>query len=339
MRQLRFVIFTVFIFISCNGQGKKDIARFTNITACLFSQVAYCHDLQPKLDKYLPGWKVVWDAEAQNGNHAFIASDGKQYVVAIRGSVMEFSWNAFENWINQDINIVSQEDWKFSDDKDAKISAGSYRGWQNLITLKDKKSGRDILSFLETHTSRKTPVAFTGHSLGGNLATVLASWFSFKMTGAGHPRDSLNVITFAAPAAGNKSFARDFDKKFPYSARIENTADIVPKFPCKEAVSNLGNLYSSDLSASKIYVGYKNITMSLSEVFKALYAAMAALEMTNYFSSFTQTNGKGTLITAKLSGNNNHSDIASWFAEAGYQHGIAQYAATLGAPVVDCDSP
>jgi hypothetical protein len=336
---LRFVIFTVLLFLSCNGQSKKTAESFTDITACLFSQISYCTNPQAKLDKYLPRWKVVWNTEALNGNHAFVASDGKRYVVAIRGSLMEFSWDAFENWIYQDMNIISQEDWKFAGNKDARISTGSYRGWENLVKMKDKQSGKDILSFLQTYTDKKTPVIFTGHSLGGNLATVLASWYSFKMNEAGHPRDSLNVITFAAPAAGNKTFAEDFNKRFPRSLRIENTGDIVPKFPCKEAVSNLGGLYSPGLSASDIYVGYKNATVSLGEVFKGLYLAIAAAEVANGFSSFTQTNGKGTLITAKLSGDNNHNDILSWFAEAGHQHGIAQYAVALGAPVVDCNAP
>lgn len=65
---------------------------------------------------------------------------------------------------------------------------------------------------------------------------------------------------------------------------------------------------------------------------------MKLLELQNGFSKFVQTNGNGTIINVKLSGKNNTNTISSWFAEAGYQHGIAQYAATLGAPVIeDCD--
>jgi hypothetical protein len=43
------------------------------------------------------------------------------------------------------------------------------------------------------------------------------------------------------------------------------------------------------------------------------------------------------LITIPLSGKNDTNYPVSWFAEAGYQHGMAQYAAALGAPVIDCD--
>jgi len=38
-----------------------------------------------------------------------------------------------------------------------------------------------------------------------------------------------------------------------------------------------------------------------------------------------------------LSGKNAMNKPVSWFAGAGYQHGMAQDAAAFGAPVIDCD--
>lgn len=341
MSKIRFILFASLFFISCNDQNKKATEEqkpFTDITACLFSQIAYCPDPQQQLNKHLPEWRVVWNATALNGNHMFVATDKKNYTIAIRGSLIEFSWDAFENWIYQDLNIGTQEKWNYANTSGAKISTGSYRGFQNLIQLKDKTSGKDVLTFLKENTKDKNPIIITGHSLGGNLATVLASYISFKLKESNHKND-INVITFAAPAAGNAMFAEDFNEKFPNSVRIENEGDIVPKFPCVSAVASLSKLYSDSLSADQITVGYKNINTSLSNVFRGISTIITGLQLTSGFSNFTQTNRSGTIIKVKLSGKNNSNDAGSWFSEAGYQHGIAQYAVALNAPVLDCDLP
>jgi triacylglycerol lipase len=324
---------------SCIGGSPKkteQTAAFTNATACLFSQLAYCHEPSSKAQQYLPGWKIIWNAIALNGNHALVATDGAKYVVAIRGSLMEFSWDAFENWIYQDLNIATQEDWPYCDKKNARISTGSYRGWQNITKIKDRDSGIDLLSFLLKKTKQADSIYITGHSLGGNLATVYASYLHHQFLQAGRLKPAVNVITFAAPAAGNDIFADDFDKKFPDAIRIESKNDIVPKFPCTSAVAALGNLYGGKLSANEILVGYQNLSVSLSTVFKSISTAMVLMEYKNGISFFKQTSNDGTTLDIPLSGNNTNSTIGSWFSEAGYQHGIAQYARALGVETITC---
>jgi len=155
---------------------------------------------------------------------------------------------------------------------------------------------------------------------------------------AKHPKNNIVAITFAAPAAGNESFADDFNTKFPLSIRVENTNDIVPKFPCSKRIRKLGSLYSPLPSADTILVGYKNITTPLSNVFTLMGAALDLFELRSNFSGYTHTCGDGKLITIPVSGKNASNVPASWFAEAGYQHGMAQYAAALGAPPIDCDN-
>ena len=260
------------------------------------------------------------------------------YVIAIRGSVMDFSWAAIQNWIYQDLNVVSVEKWPYTDDgSSARIGLGSFHGYRNMIKMVDNKSGQTLFAFLEKKTTTETPILITGHSLGGNLATVYGSWVWQEFKNSGHPREGINVITFAAPAAGSRSFADDFDKKFPDAIRFENKYDIVPKFPCSSAVSSLGNLFDTTLSASKIDVGYKNISTSLDKVFGSLSAALIVLEFTNGIADFKQPCGTGRQVAAKLSGKSTGHDIGAWLQEAGYQHGIARYAEQLKVPVVDCN--
>lgn len=344
---LRFLL-SAFLLMACNQQesGKKSPGQlgistnqpYTEKTACLLSEIAYCSDQQKELDQYMPGWKVVWDASELGGNDAFVASDGTTYAIAVRGSLIQFSWQAFQNWIYQDLNVTSLQKWEYvNDSSKAKVAQGAYDGWQNMNKLTDKTTGKTLLAFLENKTNDNTPILITGHSLGGNLATLYASylWQNFKNNG--HPGNNINVITFAAPAAGNESFANDFDKKFPNSMRFENRNDIVPKFPCISRISALQALYTDAPAASKISVGYKNATTSLSNVFILLSTSLKILEFTNSNSVYKQTNGNGNLLNIDLSGKNTSNDISSWLSEAGYQHGVARYAEKLGVPVVDCN--
>jgi triacylglycerol lipase len=310
-------------------------SELTEKNACLLSQIAYSTDIPAAITRYMPGWTTVWDGNELGGNHAFVATNGREYALAIRGSLISFTWAAFQNWIYQDLHVVSQEKWAFTNDSSkAKLSQGAYDGWQHLCQMADKKTGQLLLPFLEANIKENTPLLITGHSLGGNLATVYASylWQTFKKD---HHAASINVITFAAPAAGNEAFANDFDTKFPASIRVENKHDIVPKFPSAAAIASLGGLYTDSLSATKIQVGYKSITTSLSTVFTMLRTTFSLLELTNGISGYAQTNGTGKQVNIPLSGKNNGNDVINWLSEAGYQHSIKSYAVYEGIVVVD----
>lgn len=342
---ISFLLITTLLTVACKEQDKKKKNDFspavesslTEQNACVFSQIAYCTDITTALITYMPGWKIVWEGNELGGNHAFVATNGNEYTLAIRGSLINFSWAAFQNWIYQDLHVTSQEKWLFTDDSsNAKLSQGSYDGWQNLNRMTDKKTGQLLLPFLEKELKENSRLMITGHSLGGNLATVYASylWQSFKKKQ--HTGTGINVITFAAPAAGNAAFANDFDKKFPQSIRVENEYDIVPKFPCASRLSSLGELFNDSLSANNTMVGYKNLTVSLNKVFALLNTAMTMMEFTSGISPYTQTNGNGKQIQIPLTGKNSGPDIINWLNEAGYHHGIAQYAAYEKVPVVKC---
>ena len=232
--------------------------------------------------------------------------------------------------------MASQERWPYCNSQGASVSAGSYIGWQNLEAMKDRVIGKTLWAFLLENSKQKF-IGLTGHSLGGNLATVYASYLKWKFNEAKLTNSRINVITFAAPAPGDATFANEFNIDFPDAVRIETTNDIVPKFPCSRMIRKLGKLYSPVCCADSITIGYKHVNTSVSNAFFLISEGLDFAELTTRFSGYTHTCGEGKLITIPLSGKNTVNQTQSWFAEAGYQHGMAQYAVALGAPVIDCD--
>ncbi len=335
MKQILSYLFVV-IFYSCNSsnqnQDRSDDVPFTKAMACTFSEIVYSNTPDSLLKQYLPGWKIAWNPEAVNGNYAFAATNNNKIVIAIRGSVLQFDKAAFDNWIRQDFNIAEQKEWVFTDStSDAKISQGSYEAWENIQILKDKKTGHSLWQFLDSTLISNSSLLITGHSLGGNLSTVYGSWLAYQLKKQNKSIKKIQVITFAAPAAGNEVFAKDFNTKFPEAMLIENTNDIVPKFPVANAVGNLGELFKPKPDASEIEIAKIIISINLATVFDGLKLTLQGMEVYNGNSVYTQP--KVEKITIKLSGLHNENTVEDFFSEAGYQHGVKQYAVAVGAPI------
>ncbi len=342
MKLVHTIALSTILFLSCsltssqeNNREKKPPPPFTVVNACILSQLAYCDTPQKKIAQYLPGWSVTWSGSSAS-NYAFAATDGYHTAVAIRGSLMAFDEHALDNWLYQDMHIIEQVSWPYAaDGKKAVVSKGAYDSWNNINKIKDKDSGLTLWDYL-LKTDPQKPVHFTGHSLGGNIATTYASYAAARFKKDNHPRSNLNVITFAAPAIGNKAFADDFNATFPQSVRVENRNDLVPKFPCTSRIDELTDLFDKGPSAKAIEVGYKSLTVKLSTAFSAMSTTLSLLSLKGN-DDYVCTNGKGQCITIPLSGRYKENDVTNWFGEAAYQHGIAQYAKQLGAPVITCE--
>lgn len=311
----------------------SSLSTFSPGFACLLTEISYCAAIQDTVAKYIPAWKVIWDPASRGGNHAFLATNGTAYALSIRGSLISFTEDAFNNWIRQDLNVAEQAAWPFSGKPGAMISAGSEAAWGNIAVMKDG-TGKTLLQMLDSLMNDHTPLLITGHSLGGNLATVVATWIDAHFKKQNSPHPDINVITFAAPAAGNAVFADDFNQRFPLALRYENRYDIVPKFPVAEKVAELQDLYHSGPAVQQIKVGYGFLKVPFSTIINGIQLSLHGLSMRTGYSAYVQTNGQGTPVSIPLSGKNNEQNAVSWFAEAGYQHGAEQYAKALGAPVI-----
>jgi len=77
--------------------------------------------------------------------------------------------------------------------------------------------------FAKIMNNPKARLYITGHSLGGAVATLMGE----RLVSAGMPKDKFQVITFGAPAIGNKTFAIRYGDRIRLR-RITNTNDPIP---------------------------------------------------------------------------------------------------------------
>lgn len=317
-------------------------------TAVTLAAIAYCDksSIQSTLNRYLDDWTAVWVADEQiNGNVAFIAYDGSsQYAVAIRGSLLEFNWQAFENWFEQDLNAFVEANWPYGSDGSSKVAQGAMDGLTHLSNLVDSSSGSSVslLAFLQANAvAGNLPITVTGHSLGGNLATVLAPWLVDQIQKAGGTPPPMSIYTFAAPAAGNQSYANDYDIQFQgVSWRYVMEDDIVPTFPLPSLMRRMSSWYSPAPEASQISVTYDGYTVTLQEAIASIAGAIEVSEL-GYGSHYTQTNqSQGTVSVATTYCNKwQDNTIEDWFDTVGCHHSILQYGPAVGASAVTCVTP
>jgi predicted lipase len=132
--------------------------------------------------------------------------DYKNYIVVIfQGS------SNWKDWIDN-LNFVKVYPYS---KKYIGIHAGFYSQFKTIIgAIKKELSTRD--------TNKE--IIFTGHSLGGALATLVTFYFQSSL--------KKYCITFGSPRVGNSFFKRAFDKlENCYSLRYVYKNDIVTKVP------------------------------------------------------------------------------------------------------------
>ena len=174
-------------------------------------------------------WQIVWGPEDLGGNLMYIAQvqgstpGTSQVAVVIRGTIFDFPSNLLS-----DGEVATQVPLPFPPPPhfaaDAQISNGAMQDWMNLASMESGSPAVDAYQFLTALTG-VVSVLVTGHSLGGQLATVAATWIAGFL-----PKADVQVITFAAPTAGNPSFATSFDHVFAGNAtRYHSDLDVVPR--------------------------------------------------------------------------------------------------------------
>jgi hypothetical protein len=336
----RFMFFTVAMFTACNTNKKKEqkIASFLSAKeAALLNQLVYKPNLKDTLIKYAPDYEIVYLPEAVNGNFAFIAKNKstEQYALVIRGSLIEFSNEGFQNFILQDFNIFTMKKWEYADTvKSAYIGQGTSVGFNNLLQLKDAATGLSIKEFIEQKIPANASIVVTGHSLGGNLAYPLAGYLKKELPA--DKKNRLQLITFGAPAAGNDAFVQDMEEKFPNAERYAIDRDIAPMFPDMDRIEQLSKLIGID---SVLDLGSLKINGVSSDAGDLLNIAGKILKATNIIpegNKYVQSQKHLRVLSSTLLGPSpDAASVDAMFERAYKFHKVDAYAVLLGGKAIE----
>lgn len=320
-----------------NGRATGDLI------AMQLAAISYCsinYSVKKTLEKNLHHWTLVWEpVKSIGGNYAFIAFNGEQYVIAIRGSVLNFS-----NWFEEDLNVFKQTPWTFTSNTatNPMISQGASDGLTNITQLVNKKN-QTILEFVaKVVIKQDKALCVTGHSLGGNLATVFAPWLLFQIENMPQKKKPtiFSVLTFAAPTSWNQAFANQFDAAFSHSWRYYNSIDIVPFFATN--IAGIGGLFPLPArDATKISFSFLGKEITLADAFKKINKLVKVSE-SEYNSVYFPVNQQRGSIALNTSPNQQiyeftaTKSLEQWFEQAGQQHAHDHYLEFLGGNPIKC---
>ncbi|MFM2338429.1 MAG: hypothetical protein RL115_1622 [Bacteroidota bacterium] len=329
-------------FFACknNSQQESKPAPFFSAKEIVqFNQLIYKDSIEAAILKNAPAYQPIFIPTPIGGNYAVIvkAKKAQQYALVIRGSVMEFSNEGFQNFIIQDFNIFKIKKWPYSDTtKEAYLSNGAWIGFQNLLQLRDVQTGLSIKEFIEQKIPSNASLVITGHSLGGNLAYPLAGFLK-KML-ATEKKLAMQLITFGAPAAGNAAFVQDMEDKFPDAERYVAAKDIAPAFPDTEKIAELAYILGLD---SVVQLGNLNLS-GISKELNAknlLNIANEILEKTNVINKtnkYVQSQKHLRLLTiTDSSASVTPFTVDAIFNKAYQFHKVDMYAELLGSKKIE----
>lgn len=183
------------------------------------------------------GWQVTPYTVKSGSDEAHFAMsysyfeelDQDIYVLAIRGSASKGDYRldlktrkiAYEQEDAEFLN--QQENKKFLNDYPL-VHLG-FNTYTDII-LKNyvfDEHGNWTGDFAKIMQNPRARLYITGHSLGGAVATLLGE----RLVSAGMPKEKFHVITFGAPAIGNKVFVARYGDRIRLR-RVTNTNDPVP---------------------------------------------------------------------------------------------------------------
>ena len=151
------------------------------------------------------------------------------YIVGFRGSANKSDWKI--NLETEQVPYGGTNLQEFIDfaantkaDENVPMVHKGFNEYVNTVLNATMQDGTSSKKFIEEiKTNPKVRVLLTGHSLGGAVATLTAE----RLVSMGIEKWRVPVITFGAPAIGNKAFAEAYGDKI-LLWRITNTADPVP---------------------------------------------------------------------------------------------------------------
>lgn len=243
MKKISLILASLFIFFMNNvhakipvGQGYLD-AYFTSICAgsCLGVYKPYDSREFDYMRSY--GWDVTPYTLKSKGTETNFAIaknyydelDQNIYILTIRGSASNGDFKidlktrkvAYEP--EDEALVAAPENKKIIND--FPLVHNGFNTYTNVIlhnfVFDENNAWKGV--FKSIYEDPKAKLYITGHSLGGAVATLLGE----RMVSAGMPKEKFEVITFGAPAVGNKVFSMRYGDRINLK-RVTNSGDPIP---------------------------------------------------------------------------------------------------------------
>lgn len=329
-----FIIASIVIVAACNsGKTKQPAIPFLQAKdVVMLNQLVYKDTIKEAFANYAPLFEVVFLPNAVNGNYAIIAKSKTidQHALIIRGTLIEFSNAGFQNFFLQDFNIFTIKPWNYADTvKEAYISEGTFTGFQNLLQLRDTATGLSLKEFIEKKIPVGASIVISGHSLGGNLAYPLAGYLKKELPE--DRRNNLQLITFAAPAAGNAAFVQDMEEKFPMAERYVIDKDIAPAFPDNDRMGEIAKITGLD----KV-LQIKGLPVNSGDLLNIAENILEQTNVINKTNKYVQSQKHLRLLSPDDPGSSNTSlSVDAIFNRAYRFHKIDTYAELLGGKALE----
>jgi len=209
------------LFVTVISAQPIDLDEITLHT--YYSFVAYCD--WNEIDYLLPNYDTITaysdNDNALNFGLVLIERRTNHIIVALRGTIEE----AVPNLVEDAYVLPRVQAWSAAQHvpSDVYVHPGFWYSW-NLLKP-------EIIKGIEAAKTKynATQITFTGHSLGGAIATIAAMDYYVST------RTVSRVITFGCPRVGNYYFAHYFEKVFgTNSLRFVNHFDFIPHLPLED---------------------------------------------------------------------------------------------------------
>ena len=177
-------------------------------------------------------------------------------VIAFRGTVFKCDWEKNFAYTHKS---ATQLHSKLKGKMHQGFSERALDIWPSLLQALEKAVGKTY----------KGKIYFTGHSLGGALALLLATKMAYTTQ---RPPHHLRVITFSAPRVGNPTLTQAIYQKIPQIDILNfiNTYDPVPKVPPEillysntgvkiEMLASRSHSLQSNKVVAKAFASFKHI--------------------------------------------------------------------------------
>ena len=146
-----------------------------------------------------------------------------------------------------------------------------------------KNLNKEIKNYISNEIENEPEIIFTGHSLGGALATI-ASLFYKDM----YPKININCITFGSPRVGDNIFSNLFDKLIQNSVRIINNNDPIPCVPTSLRFKHVKGVLWLNNHKMDTYGLWNSVKLYIMNVFGYGYDVLDDHKCRNYKSSINK---------------------------------------------------